>query len=174
MSVHYLTRCSSCSEIGKSQEQSYTGCGEMNAACNCVCRLGVTWGPDPDWDPLTSVWVSTDTRGLNLYPLTSCCVQNHVTTFLCKVWSLSGSIKHKEWRVTLSGKQERRLHLEAVRQHVASQHLPCYVQMSSPCKWKLKVISKQASCWDACTYFACISCFCCISLSKLLFEKSLN
>lgn len=50
----------------------------MSATCNCERRLGVAWGPDPDWDPLTRVWVSTDTRGLNLYPLTSCCVQNHL------------------------------------------------------------------------------------------------
>lgn len=40
--------------------------------------FGVTGGPDPDWDLLNSVWASTDTRGLNLYPLTSCHVQNHL------------------------------------------------------------------------------------------------
>lgn len=50
----------------------------MNATCNPECSLRVTWGPDPDWDLLTRVWDSTDTHGLNLYPLTSCCVQNHL------------------------------------------------------------------------------------------------
>lgn len=50
----------------------------MSATRNCEHRLGVTWGPDPDWDLLTSVWASTDTHGLNLYPLTSCCVQKHL------------------------------------------------------------------------------------------------
>lgn len=51
----------------------------MNATlCNCECWLRVTWGPDPDWDLLTCVWASTDIHGHNLYPLTSCCVQNHL------------------------------------------------------------------------------------------------
>lgn len=77
--------------------------------------LGVTRGPDPDWDLLTYVWASTDTRGLNLYPWTSCCVQNHLCAFLHKVCSSPGSIERKEWTLAKNNVIGKQCHLHLKR-----------------------------------------------------------